>query len=97
MRDAQDGVAGAPAGLRLAVGDPARGLKGFRRSYLEATYAHRVASLMGRRADAVTRCTAASRLPPWPVRIATMPSFSPPGSWAGWRPPTKTPIGSPRP
>lgn len=54
VRDAQDGVAGAPAGVRLAVGDPARGLKGFRRSYLEATYAHRVASLMGRRADAVT-------------------------------------------
>ncbi len=48
------GVAERPAGVRLALSDPARGLKGFRRTHLEAAHARRVASLMGPRGSAVT-------------------------------------------
>lgn len=43
------------AGVRLAVGEPAWGLDGFRRSYEDALLAQRVARLRERRAGAVTR------------------------------------------
>ncbi|MBX7433957.1 helix-turn-helix domain-containing protein [Mycobacterium sp. Y57] len=43
------------AGVRVALGEPGQGLKGFRRTYLEAAHARRVASLTGSRAAAVTR------------------------------------------
>lgn len=43
------------AGVRLAVGEPARGLEGFRRSYEDALLAQRVARLRERRAGHVTR------------------------------------------
>ncbi len=42
-------------GVRIAVGQPGRGLPGFRRSHLEASHARRVASLAGPRLGAVTR------------------------------------------
>ncbi|HUM00636.1 MAG TPA: helix-turn-helix domain-containing protein [Mycobacterium sp.] len=44
-----------PRGLRVGIGDPGRGLKGFRRSHVEASHARRVASLCGTRADPLTR------------------------------------------
>ncbi|HUO37936.1 MAG TPA: helix-turn-helix domain-containing protein, partial [Mycobacterium sp.] len=40
-------------GVRLAFGDPARGLTGFRRTHLEASHARRGASLIGPRAGPV--------------------------------------------
>lgn len=47
--------AGLPAGVRLAFGEPAWGLKGFRRSYLEAGQARRVAALSRSRGAVLTR------------------------------------------
>lgn len=44
-----------PAGVRLAFGEPAWGLKGFRGSYLEAGQGRRVAALSRARADVLTR------------------------------------------
>jgi DNA-binding PucR family transcriptional regulator len=43
------------AGVRLAVGAPARGLAGFRRTYEDALLAQRVARMRERRAGCVTR------------------------------------------
>ncbi|TDK99805.1 PucR family transcriptional regulator [Mycobacterium paragordonae] len=43
-----------PDGVRLAEGEPGWGIGGFRRTHIEAGYAHRVASLLGERASAVT-------------------------------------------
>jgi hypothetical protein len=43
------------AGIRLALGRPARGLAGFRRSHEQALQARRVAALAGRAAGSVTR------------------------------------------
>jgi DNA-binding PucR family transcriptional regulator len=45
----------AAAGVRIAVGRPARGLAGFRRSHEEALEARRVAMLAGRAQGSVTR------------------------------------------
>ena len=44
-----------PAGVRLAFGEPAWGLKGFRSSHIEATHARRVAALSRGHADTLTR------------------------------------------
>lgn len=44
-----------PPGLRAAIGEPAHGLDGFRRSHLEAEHARRVATLAGHRAEPMTR------------------------------------------
>ncbi|RUP05092.1 MAG: PucR family transcriptional regulator [Mycobacterium sp.] len=44
-----------PAGVRVGLGEPGHGLKGFRCSHSEAANARRVASLLGARADVVTR------------------------------------------
>lgn len=44
-----------PDGVRLGIGEPGRGLKGFRRTHIEAANARRVASLAGTRAGTVTR------------------------------------------
>ncbi len=44
-----------PAGVRVGIGEPGHGLKGFRRSHSEASNARRVASLLGARAGALTR------------------------------------------
>ncbi len=46
-------VSGQP-GARLALGDPAGGLKGFRRTHLQASHARRVASLIGPHGGPVT-------------------------------------------
>ncbi|UTI64803.1 helix-turn-helix domain-containing protein [Paraconexibacter antarcticus] len=48
----QDAVA---AGVRLAVGEPARGIEGFRRTYEDALLAQRVSRMRGRRPGCVTR------------------------------------------
>lgn len=42
-------------GVRIAVGEPAHGVVGFRRSYRQAAEARRVATIAGRRAGTVTR------------------------------------------
>ena len=47
--------AALPAGVRMAVGQPGHGLKGFRRSHIEASQARRVASLAGPRLGPLTR------------------------------------------
>jgi len=47
--------ASLPAGVRLAFGEPAWGLKGFRGSYLEAGQARRVAALSSSHSDTLTR------------------------------------------
>ncbi|WP_059017626.1 helix-turn-helix domain-containing protein [Mycobacterium sp. M26] len=47
--------AALPSGVRVAVGDPRFGLKGFRGSHSEASQARRVATLSRSRAAAVTR------------------------------------------
>ena len=44
-----------PTGVRAAIGGPAHGLDGFRRSHLEAEHARRVATMAAHRADPVTR------------------------------------------
>jgi DNA-binding PucR family transcriptional regulator len=44
-----------PDGVRVATGEPGRGLKGFRCSHIEASHAPRVAALAGERASALTR------------------------------------------
>ena len=44
-----------PAAVRVAMGEPAWGLAGFRRSHLQAEQARRVAELAGSRSHAVTR------------------------------------------
>jgi DNA-binding PucR family transcriptional regulator len=43
-----------PVGVRVTFGEPGWGISGFRRSHFEASQAHRVASLLGERASAVT-------------------------------------------
>lgn len=43
-----------PDGVRVAIGEPGWGIGGFRRTYFEASHAHRFASLLGDRADVVT-------------------------------------------
>jgi DNA-binding PucR family transcriptional regulator len=48
-------TANLPAGARLAFGEPAWGLKGFRGSHIEATHARRVAVLSRGHADTLTR------------------------------------------
>lgn len=47
-------TANAP-GVRVAIGEPARGIAGFRSSYLEAVEAQRIARLAGRPVGSVTR------------------------------------------
>ncbi|WP_158240340.1 PucR family transcriptional regulator [Mycobacterium hubeiense] len=47
-------TANAP-GVRVAIGEPARGIAGFRSSYLEAVEAQRIARLVGRPVGSVTR------------------------------------------
>ena len=47
--------ASLPAGVRVAFGEPAWGLKGFRSSQIEAAHARRVAGLSRGRADTLTR------------------------------------------
>lgn len=42
-------------GVSVAIGEPGWGIGGFQRTHLEASYAHRLASLLGERARAVTR------------------------------------------
>lgn len=42
-------------GVSVAIGAPGWGIGGFRRTHLEASHAHRLASLLGERASAVTR------------------------------------------
>ncbi len=42
-------------GVWVAIGEPGWGVGGFRRTHLQASHAHRVASLLGDRADLVTR------------------------------------------
>lgn len=48
------GKARLPEGVRVAIGEPGWGIGGFRRTHLEASHAHRVALLLGDRADLVT-------------------------------------------
>lgn len=45
----------SPVGVSVAIGEPGWGIGGFRRTHLEASHAHRLASLLGERAPAVTR------------------------------------------
>jgi DNA-binding PucR family transcriptional regulator len=47
--------AGPPAGVRVALGEPGWGLKGFRSSHVEASHARRVATLSGSRGEKLTR------------------------------------------
>ncbi|KUI02628.1 helix-turn-helix domain-containing protein [Mycobacterium sp. IS-3022] len=47
-------TANAP-GVHIAIGEPARGIAGFRSSYLEALEAQRIARMIGRPAGSVTR------------------------------------------
>ena len=48
LRSAVDSCAGElPAGVRVALGDPASGLPGFRQTHLDAAHARRFASLVG--------------------------------------------------
>ena len=48
LRSAVDACAGElPAGVRVALGDPAPGLEGFRQTHLDAAHARRFASLVG--------------------------------------------------
>ncbi len=42
-------------GVRIAIGEPARGIAGFRQSYNEATHARRVAELAARPPGTITR------------------------------------------
>lgn len=51
----QLGVGVRPADIQVALGDSAQGLRGFRRTHIEAAHARRVASMAGPRAAAVTR------------------------------------------
>lgn len=44
-----------PPGVRVAVGEPGHGLTGFRRGHLDAEHARRIATLIGGRAEPVTR------------------------------------------
>ncbi|MEV0027970.1 helix-turn-helix domain-containing protein [Nocardia sp. NPDC050793] len=44
-----------PPGVRVALGEPGRGLEGFRRTHIEADHARRVASLIGPHGGALTR------------------------------------------
>ncbi|WP_253849216.1 PucR family transcriptional regulator [Mycobacterium asiaticum] len=44
-----------PDGVRVSIGQPGRGLKGFRCSHIEASHARRAASLAGTRAGTLTR------------------------------------------
>lgn len=44
-----------PDGVRVGIGEPGHGLKGFRCSHMDASHARRVASLAGTRAPALTR------------------------------------------
>jgi hypothetical protein len=43
-----------PEGVRVAIGEAGWGISGFRRTHIEASHAHRVASLLGDRASVVT-------------------------------------------
>ena len=43
-----------PEGVRVAFGEPGWGISGFRRTHIEASHAHRFASLLGDRAPVVT-------------------------------------------
>jgi hypothetical protein len=43
-----------PDGVGVAIGEPGWGISGFRRTHIEASHGHRVASLLGDRAPAVT-------------------------------------------
>lgn len=45
---------GLPDGVGVGIGEPGWGIKGFRRTHMEASHAYRVASLLGDRAAAVT-------------------------------------------
>ncbi|MFF1836373.1 helix-turn-helix domain-containing protein [Streptomyces sp. NPDC058231] len=45
----------APTGFRIALGGPAQGLDGFRRTHIEATHARRVATLAEPHASPITR------------------------------------------
>ena len=49
------GKSALPQGLRVGVGDQGHGLKGFRRSHMEAAHARLVASLSGTHAGVLTR------------------------------------------
>ena len=50
LRSAVDACSGElPAGVRVALGDPAPGLEGFRQTHLDAAHARRFASLVGQR------------------------------------------------
>ncbi|MEB3983695.1 helix-turn-helix domain-containing protein [Mycobacterium sp. 663a-19] len=49
------GKARLPQGVWVAIGEPGWGIGGFRRTHTEAAHAHRFASLLGDRADVVTR------------------------------------------
>ena len=42
-------------GVRVAIGEPARGIAGFRASHFEALQAQRIARLAGRREGSITR------------------------------------------
>ncbi|OBI53177.1 CdaR family transcriptional regulator [Mycobacterium sp. E787] len=44
-----------PDGVQVSIGEPGHGLKGFRRSHIQAENARRVASLVGKRAAPLTR------------------------------------------
>ncbi|WP_433192967.1 PucR family transcriptional regulator [Nocardia sp. CA-107356] len=44
-----------PPGVRMALGDPGRGLEGLRRTHVEANHARRVASLVGLRGGVLIR------------------------------------------
>ena len=41
--------------MRVAIGEPARGIAGFRSSYIEALHAQRIARLAGHREGSITR------------------------------------------
>ncbi|MBV8348115.1 MAG: helix-turn-helix domain-containing protein [Mycolicibacterium sp.] len=46
---------GLPPGVCAAIGEPGRGLKGFRRTHIDASHARRVASLIGATGPTLTR------------------------------------------
>ena len=48
------GTSRLPEGVRVAIGEAGWGISGFRHTHIEASHAHRVASLLGDRASVVT-------------------------------------------
>lgn len=69
-------------GARLALGEPARGISGFREGHRQALQARRVATLARRPPGAVTRYRG-SLLAPWPRPISSRHAGSCSENWPG--------------